>query len=425
MSNYYFKKILVQKGIITEKNAINLLKIYQDDELELILHLIKEGIETRDELGKICGDSLSIAYTNLKKITFQPNLVKRLPKNLAKTFKIIPLYEFGNTVTIATSDPKNLFLMDRIEKTLKCQVSALFSFPDEIDEAIEEQYKIEVQIEESSEIDSEISIDSEIFEDKTLTDNSSTKSGERQVFSPSTQKYLIKGSKEIIEDTFNGQTPKKSTSVNLRNIIVEGVCNKIDLSFGFNQLRINDEYTYSHCVNVAALTAVMCKSMDMDINMIKEVTLGALLHDIGKMRVPKVILYKPDKLTSSELEIHRRHPQLGYQIVKMMELSESTANMVLSHHERIDGNGYPAKLVGDAIPVNTQIISIANTYDELVSTTHNSEAMDHHQALNMMLLEGDQAFDFDLIKKFVSIAYKQNYESLKGKFKSSVYGEII
>jgi HD-GYP domain-containing protein (c-di-GMP phosphodiesterase class II) len=98
-----------------------------------------------------------------------------------------------------------------------------------------------------------------------------------------------------------------------------------------------------------------------------ELARGALLHDIGKLGVPDAILLKPGPLTAEEWVEMRRHPQIGWNVIKSIDFLRSAAEFVLSHHERWDGGGYPRGLRGEQIPLGSRIFMIADTLDAMMS----------------------------------------------------------
>jgi HD-GYP domain-containing protein (c-di-GMP phosphodiesterase class II) len=135
-----------------------------------------------------------------------------------------------------------------------------------------------------------------------------------------------------------------------------------------HKIKGHDEYTYRHSLNVGLLSAVIGKILGFSTE--ETLLLGqmGLLHDIGKLKIKDVILSKPGKLSQEEFSHVKLHTSYGFEILKDMEgAHELIYKAALSHHERLDGTGYPEKLVGDAIPFLVQIISVADTYDAICS----------------------------------------------------------
>lgn len=132
-------------------------------------------------------------------------------------------------------------------------------------------------------------------------------------------------------------------------------------------IQANDDYTYMHCLNVAILTTTLCNKLKIDADTCKKIVVGALLHDVGKILVPKDILNKPTKLTEQEFNIMKQHSVLGYDILKdNQELDPISKIVVLCHHERSDGSGYPLGKTDD-LHIGAKIVAACDIFDALVS----------------------------------------------------------
>lgn len=134
-----------------------------------------------------------------------------------------------------------------------------------------------------------------------------------------------------------------------------------------DDLKINDNYTYEHCLAVAILTNLVCNKMNMNIYQKEKIVMGAIIHDIGKIIIPKDILNKPDRLSKEEYEIIKSHTEVGYKMIKdNTELSPITKLAVLCHHEREDGSGYPLGK-GEELHIGTKIVAACDLYHALIS----------------------------------------------------------
>ena len=112
-------------------------------------------------------------------------------------------------------------------------------------------------------------------------------------------------------------------------------------------MRIIDEYTFSHGINVSMISTVIGTKIGLNPQQLKELSLGALLHDIGKIKIPKQILYKVGRLDTDEFELIKNHSTLGYELItQTIRLSDNVARPALEHHERYSGEGYPKKIEG-------------------------------------------------------------------------------
>ena len=128
-----------------------------------------------------------------------------------------------------------------------------------------------------------------------------------------------------------------------------------------------DPYTAGHQRNVTELAVAIAKEMACDATMIDGVRAAGLMHDIGKMAIPAEILSKPSRLTETELALIQMHPQVAYDILKMVAFPWPVAEIVRQHHERLDGNGYPRGLSGDEIRIEARILSVADVVEAIAS----------------------------------------------------------
>ncbi len=128
-----------------------------------------------------------------------------------------------------------------------------------------------------------------------------------------------------------------------------------------------DAETQGHSERVVQYTLAIARQLKLSEMVIEQIRWGALLHDIGKIGIPDAILLKPGKLTSEEWEIMRTHPELGFEMLKDIKFLEDSLDIVLYHHERLDGKGYPYHLTGEEIPIGARIFAIADTFDAITS----------------------------------------------------------
>lgn len=144
-----------------------------------------------------------------------------------------------------------------------------------------------------------------------------------------------------------------------------------DTSFLGNQmiaLQNYDDYTYKHCLRVAMMAASVCAELKLDPGETKETVIAGLLHDIGKSNIDHEIIIKPGRLTNEEFDEIKRHPLIGYNILKQSgEYSDRILSGVLFHQEKYDGSGYPTGLIGEKIPRTARILTICDVFDALTS----------------------------------------------------------
>ena len=130
---------------------------------------------------------------------------------------------------------------------------------------------------------------------------------------------------------------------------------------------LRDNETAGHSRRVMTYSVEMAKSMACDEEQIKRIARGALLHDIGKIGISDTIMRKPARLTDAERSVMATHVRIGYEIINRISFLAGAAEIVLSHHERFDGNGYPQGLKGEEIPLGARIFAVADTLDAITS----------------------------------------------------------
>ncbi|NLV21736.1 MAG: HD-GYP domain-containing protein [Syntrophomonadaceae bacterium] len=166
----------------------------------------------------------------------------------------------------------------------------------------------------------------------------------------------------------------KTMRIDIRNVqtqvgnIIDDLVNNSYLMIGMSELKNYDDYTYQHSVNVCALSIILGISNGYDRLQLQNLGVGAILHDIGKIKIPLEIINKPTALTYDELVEVKKHPWEGFMMVNSaINLPKSSVYGILQHHERIDGRGYPRGLSEDNIHQYGLIIAVADVFDSLVS----------------------------------------------------------
>lgn len=139
--NPEFLKLVVSKGMLTEEDTNNLLKKYNGDAYSILTFLVSGSAAKKNELGMLWGDSLGVAYIDLSRTMMQHHVVQKLPEQFARTSKMIPVYQFGDVITIATANPGQIIALKEAERLVSAPVSAVFTFTEDIEDAIEIEYK--------------------------------------------------------------------------------------------------------------------------------------------------------------------------------------------------------------------------------------------------------------------------------------------
>ena len=164
-----------------------------------------------------------------------------------------------------------------------------------------------------------------------------------------------------------------------------------------------DHTAQSHIRRVQVYAAGLARTLGMSGNEIQGVKTAALLHDIGKLAVPEHILSKPGPLTQEEFQKIRIHPQVGAEIISGVPFPYPVAPLILSHHERWDGKGYPAGLKGDEIPLGARILSVVDYFDALMSERPYHKAMSFEAAIGLLEQESGKALDPRVVQTFIEM----------------------
>jgi len=171
--------------------------------------------------------------------------------------------------------------------------------------------------------------------------------------------------------------------------LVEEVANSVARNpsalISLARLKTKDDYTYMHSVAVCALMVGLARQLGLDDAQTREAGLAGLLHDIGKMMMPLSILHKPGQLTDEEFDVMRSHPLRGYEALKEGgAVPASVLDVCLHHHEKIDGTGYPERLMGEQISLLARMGAICDVYDAVTSVRPYKTAWDPAASIQRM-----------------------------------------
>jgi len=162
--------------------------------------------------------------------------------------------------------------------------------------------------------------------------------------------------------------PVKEIESTVEDLINEISNSKPETVLNLIELKEYDEYTYTHSVNVSLISISFARILNWEYERLKNLGIGAMLHDIGKLLLPKEIINKNDKLTKEEYEIVKKHTIYGYEIVKAQpEFNDTVQKIPLLHHECYNGTGYPFGLSGEKLDETSQIVSMADVFDATIS----------------------------------------------------------
>ncbi|CUH96062.1 hypothetical protein P22_2150 [Propionispora sp. 2/2-37] len=178
-----------------------------------------------------------------------------------------------------------------------------------------------------------------------------------------------------------------------------------------NALEAKDTYTYSHSSEVADIALTIGRALKLPDDQLFKINFAAILHDIGKIGIPGHVLNKPEKLTEEEFNIVKEHPAIGARILAGIPLLKDVAEIVLHHHARWDGNGYPSSLAGSSIPLGSRIIAVADTYQAMVSNRPYRESLPHQEAIEQIARCAGSQLDPVIVSVFLKL-YKDKYNGL-------------
>lgn len=212
-------------------------------------------------------------------------------------------------------------------------------------------------------------------------------------------KGMIKG---LMQEARLGKNIDSRPVSDMAEQMVDSVIRNVDALSSLSRLKDFDDYTFMHCVNVAVLSITLGRYAGFSRSEMVDLGSGALLHDIGKMRVPQEILNKPERLTKEEFEAMKLHVTFSKEILDHTENITPTAiNIAYQHHERYDGSGYPEKLTGDQITISGQIGSIVDVYDAITSDRVYHKGMRPYEALRKIFEWAEFHFNKELVESFV------------------------
>jgi len=189
---------------------------------------------------------------------------------------------------------------------------------------------------------------------------------------------------------------------NVVNYLVDTISSESNAVVHITDLKSYDEYTYHHSLSVAVLAIAIGQGLGIDSDKLKKLGNCAIMHDIGKTKVPLELINKPGRLTKEEFDIVKQHANNGRSFLERCDIGDFELwAAVAHHHEKVDGSGYPKGLKGDEIPLFSQIISIGDVYDAVTSYRAYRLPMSPADAIELVMSEIGRSFDYDIVNVFV------------------------
>jgi len=168
-----------------------------------------------------------------------------------------------------------------------------------------------------------------------------------------------------------------------------------------------DPYTKGHSERVARFAVAIAREMGLASEQVEDIKIGAMLHDVGKIGVPEVIINKTDKLTEDEWEVIRDHPKVAAQILDPFNTSKDVLAMVYHHHERYDGKGYPAGLKGDDIPLAARILKVADSFEAMTSGRPYRSAKTRSEAVQELKTYSGSHYDPTVVSALLRVLARE------------------
>jgi HD-GYP domain-containing protein (c-di-GMP phosphodiesterase class II) len=208
--------------------------------------------------------------------------------------------------------------------------------------------------------------------------------------------------KTLLDDIRLGGAINTDQARHTVNECVHSVIRHPDALLWMSKMRDENEYTAEHCLNVCILAIAFGRQLGMGEQELQNLGMCGLLHDVGKMKIPPEILDKPDRLTTKEMRIMMAHTVHGRNLLLSSSgIYTGAIDVALSHHERIDGQGYPRQLAGNSISRYSKIIAIVDAYDAMTADRCYQSARTSTEAIKIIYKDRGEHFDEQLALKFL------------------------
>lgn len=223
----------------------------------------------------------------------------------------------------------------------------------------------------------------------------------RELVCEHTRVYAKQHVKKIM--SFYGTSLDENFSAVSKSVdsIIDELFTNRDIMINLADIKSVDDYTFEHCVNVCVLSLIIGIRMGYNKYRLKELGVGAILHDIGKLKISESILKKPAQLTEEEFGEIKKHTTYGYELLKRIPgISTVSVCIAYMHHERIDGSGYPLGLQGENVHECARIVAVADVFDALTSDRVYRKKLRHHEVVEYLTSTAVSHFDRNIIECF-------------------------
>ncbi|MFZ5723327.1 MAG: HD-GYP domain-containing protein [Pseudomonadota bacterium] len=207
---------------------------------------------------------------------------------------------------------------------------------------------------------------------------------------------------QVLNDVRGGKELNLLVIKKVAGLMVNSVTRNPDAFVWLSRVRDADSYSYAHSLRSSVWALVFGRHLGMPRDILEDLALGVLLAEVGKTKIPRSLLMKPDKLTEDETIQVRKHVEYGVDILRQCQgISETVISVAQFHHERYNGSGYPYGLAGADIPLLSRIAGIVDTYDAITSPRPYAEPRTSSEAVSMLYESRDKLFQAQLIEQFI------------------------
>jgi putative nucleotidyltransferase with HDIG domain len=208
--------------------------------------------------------------------------------------------------------------------------------------------------------------------------------------------------RNVMRNIHTGSSESVDEATVLLNVLIDSLMVDKESAVQLMNTDLGSQNVFYHSLNVSVLSMMLGREYGLESPQLRTLGLGALFHDVGKNRIPKNIIIKTGSLSPAETKFLQLHPAYGSEIVaKVAGFPKEAAEIVLHHHERLDGKGYPNHLPGEQISVMTRITAVANRYDNYCNRPNPKDSLTPYEALSRMYTQEKEAFDSDLLDLFI------------------------
>jgi len=217
-------------------------------------------------------------------------------------------------------------------------------------------------------------------------------------------KALTSTAKGVVDDVLKNKTLELSTLRKAVNPMVESILRNSDAYSWLAMMKTRDSYTYNHSVSASIWAVVLGRRLGLPVNNLKSLAMGALLFDIGKIKLPKKLIDNPRKYNRTEFKLVKTHVEHSLDIVQSIKgIDDNVLEMIATHHERHNGDGYPKGIRGYEIPLFGKIAGIVDCYDALISERVFASAIPPHDAIRKLYDWSNIDFQQELVEQFIQV----------------------